>query len=203
MTPEVFLEVQGTPCPFAGRGSYVGLTVRRASDLPKAVVALRIFSLRQEFHRSHMFALAVNPAVHSDSIPELGALFRHIVHNANDGPAPRAQLYAQVESTNWRLHINGRPMFALVLSPCYSTSHPRKSTMSTLLLFQPEVLFDNLGITTNKQRQRYTETSARSFHRAGREYHHAHALGIPKAFRVVLDHNGSGIRWWLSPERDF
>jgi hypothetical protein len=188
-----------SPCPYAHRCRVLGLTITDLTGLFHAVLALQHYAQAPELHEDTMFAIQASGACFTARPLSLASIFRCLVHYANGYGETRSRLYDRIAEPDWRLSIEATELFAIVLSPIYPKTHHRYTEDSSLFLFQPEVLFTRFGITTGSRRATVSEAVRRRFELSGRPYCSAHVRGVPKALRMVLTSDGTGVKWWKCP----
>jgi len=188
--------VRATRCPYARLADYETVTLRSPRGFWRAAARLRLFSLRNEAHGSTAMLAIVSAHVYGGTLDGLASLLHCLLLCANTGSCNRLSLYTGIDTTSWRLPINGAHFFTIVVSEHYTSSHPRYVRSGAVFLMQPELLFSSVGISSGAGRQRQTAAAQRSFLEGGTRYFAHHTIGTPKALRFILDEQGAGIRWW-------
>lgn len=195
--------LEQSPCPFARRNALtLGLTLTTKSELDLAAWLLREYARNLAQYGPSMFAVQVSDCLAPQGLLSLAGLFRYIVHCANSSDELRENLYKDILSPHWRLNVEEVPLFALALSPTYPLSHHRHTEPFSLLLFQPEDLFTEFGISNGPSRDALSKGVAQRFRHSGRPYVSAHARGVPKSLRIVLTIEDDPITWWSLPLPD-
>jgi hypothetical protein len=184
------------PCPFVGWASYIVRRVKTHRELTSAASDLAGFCADKHRSPSLAFVALLDGQLEPGSPLELAADFHEFVELTMRAAGERCCSHQRLDDPRWRLTIAGTPLFALALSGCYARDHPRFLAGSSALVFQPEALFAYHGITSNAERERYTEIARQTFTRNGRRFFSHHHRGTPKALRFVLDSEGRGLRWW-------
>ncbi|MCA1530593.1 YqcI/YcgG family protein [Bradyrhizobium yuanmingense] len=185
-----------TACPFARWANYITCKVVTKDDFISAVTCVRKFSREPDRHKTDAVLVELVPEFYGSALAGLAEVLHTLLLCSIDLQPER--IYADIQSQNWRLSLNGADFFVVVLAPEYKPSHPRFTHGNAFVLLQPEALFSELRITSGRRRKSYSSRAQRSFYRAKQSYFAHHSLGTPKAYRFLLDHEGAGIPWWES-----
>lgn len=182
-------------CPFEKMASIAALSLDRQN--PKmAGLMLRAFAAHSARGTNSVLVISAPKSPIMESPEAIASYFKDVVRESVGSKKLWSEMVKDVEQQEWRLRIKSVPFFALSLSPCYKKTHPRYHPANRVLVFQPEDLFTEFGITTGLQRLKNTMAAEESFRRAGQGYFDHHTRGTPKAYRFVLDHEGKGLPWW-------
>lgn len=193
--PERLVEsIRDSPCPFARRPHVTGRVARSLKDLRSTAQVLRSFCSETARHRDTVFCVAVQNPLPA-GLHSLAALLHYTVHHASNSHE-RLRQFESVDRPEWRLRIASADLFVITLSSLYAWRHPRYTDSGSVILFQPELLFAEQGVTTGPARAKVTERVQRVFSHAGRPYTSAHAAGVPKAYRAITGLDGRGVEWW-------
>lgn len=195
-------ELFSVPCPFSAWASYEIYQVNTRVELVYAAQQFREALLHGGVEPTLSYIFDVAPEVHQRDIYGLASVLHTIVYLVMASEDERETVYADIRSADWRLRLCGTDFFVVVVSPCYSATHPRYVHRRSLILFQPESQFGYFNITTNEHRATYTRLAEAEFHRLGRRYFYHHQKMTPKSLRFVLDEDGSGVEWWTTQKLD-